>query len=357
MPVPATMPLIYLGNLTEVDTDEYDWDAENPNAILGTYSAFDTLLPVTVTNHDTNSDGTISDDENDEMGGTASDYVSYTLDGVTYTPQVDNSAVYSAQVTERDGTVETFNVVVFQMANGDTFVGDLGGNLDNREVREIQLLSEVASAYSGFSNNFSIANTAVCFCEGTRIRTICGYVPIEDLKPGATLKTIDNGYKLLIWIGGCYLARANKQAPVHIAKGALGRDLPHRALAVSPQHRLLVCSKVAQRMFGQPEVLIPAFRLVGLPGITRGPSDAPVTYWHILCDAHEIVDAEGALTETLFPGDMAQVIARQMWDADLKDMMGAPKHIEPARYIPAPQQQKRLIARLYQNQKAVLDRV
>lgn len=349
------MSLIYLGNLTEVDTNEFNWGAENPNAILGTYSAFDTMLPITITNHDTNFDGTISDDENDEMGGSATDYVSYTLDGVTYTPQVDNSAIYSAKITELDSTTATVNVVVFQMANGDTFVGDLGGTLDNLEIRQIELLSEVSSAYSGYSNDFSVSNTAVCFAEGTRIRTICGEVPVEELRPGAALKTRDNGYQLLLWIGGTYFASPGRQAPVLFDPGALGSGMPRRALMLSPQHRVLIRSPVARRMFGQDEVFLPAFRLAGLPGISRAPPGEPVVYWHLLCARHEIVEAEGAPVESLLPGPMARDIAKGAWDADLLQLAGMRGPVQAARLVPDAAQQKRLVMRLAQNRKSPVE--
>lgn len=345
------MSLIYIGNLTDIDTDESDFDAEDPNAILGTYSAFGGMLPVSVNNHDVNADGTISDDE-----GWTGDYVTYTIDGVAYSPEVDTSAIYSAEVTELNGTKSTTNLVVFQMTNGDTFLGELGGSgLSNKEVREVELLSHVGSDYSGYSSDFSISNVAVCFQEGTRLQTLCGEVPVENLGPGAFLKTRDNGYQAVRWIGGFFLERAGKQAPVHIAKGALGCGLPRRDLSVSPQHRILICSKVALRMFGTKEVFLPAFRLVGLPGIERGSAQAPVTYWHVLCKGHEVVEANGAPTETLYPGRMAQTVAFNALEADLLAMVDTTEPIAPARFIPDPPQQKRLVARLDQNRKSPLE--
>jgi hypothetical protein len=47
----------------------------------------------------------------------------------------------------------------------------------------------------------------------------------------------------------------------------LGANLPSSDLLVSQQHRILVSSKVVQRMFGTDEVLVSANSLIGMNGI------------------------------------------------------------------------------------------
>ena len=80
--------------------------------------------------------------------------------------------------------------------------------------------------------------------------------------------------------------------------------LPARDLLVSPQHRILVRSHIAQRMFGSHEVLIAAKQLLAINGIEQVAADT-VTYFHILFDAHEIVLSNGAETESLYTGAQA----------------------------------------------------
>jgi hypothetical protein len=53
-------------------------------------------------------------------------------------------------------------------------------------------------------------------------------------------------------------------------------------------------------LFGEPEVLVAATHLVGLPGVERLPPVA-VSYVHLLFDQHEIVCAEGAWSESFQP--------------------------------------------------------
>ena len=93
--------------------------------------------------------------------------------------------------------------------------------------------------------------------------------------------------------------------PVRIAVGALGGGLPRRDLMVSGQHRVLVRSRIASRMFESEEVLVAARHLIGMPGITVAQDLGTITYVHFLCDAHQVVLAEGAPVESLYPGPMA----------------------------------------------------
>ncbi len=81
--------------------------------------------------------------------------------------------------------------------------------------------------------------------------------------------------------------------------------LPLEDLLVSRQHRILVRSKIAERMFGEKEVLIPAIKLVELDGIDVATDIEGVEYFHMLFDQHEIVISNGAKSESLFTGPEA----------------------------------------------------
>ena len=76
-----------------------------------------------------------------------------------------------------------------------------------------------------------------CFTPGTHILTPLGEVPIEALKVGDTVLTLDRGPQPIRWIGRTEVAGRGRFAPVVIAKGTFGND---QALAVSQQHRLLL---------------------------------------------------------------------------------------------------------------------
>src|SRR5690606_41194845 len=65
------------------------------------------------------------------------------------------------------------------------------------------------------------------------------------------------------------LAMNPKLCPVRITAGALGNGMPEQDLMVSPQHRVLIRSKIALRMFNITEVLIPAIKLCDMDGIEQ----------------------------------------------------------------------------------------
>ncbi|GHC62679.1 Hint domain-containing protein [Neogemmobacter tilapiae] len=172
--------------------------------------------------------------------------------------------------------------------NGDPALGDNDGELDFYD------------AYQAY----------ICFVAGTLIDTPKGLVAVEDLRPGDLVWTLDHGAQSLRWVGRrdlslCDLMVNPELRPVSVQAGALGDGLPQRALHLSPQHRLLVRSAIAQRMAGQDEVLVAVKHLVGLPGIAAMRAFRPVTYVHLMFDRHEVVLAEGAPAESLFTGPEA----------------------------------------------------
>ena len=149
-----------------------------------------------------------------------------------------------------------------------------------------------------------------CFAAGTMIETDRGAVAVEALAEGDLVVTRDNGLQPIRWIGSRSLsarelAGNEKLRPIRIRAGALGHGVPAADLLVSPQHRVLVRSKIAQKMFGTDEVLVAAKQLCQIDGIDVAHDLAAVVYYHLLFDRHEVVISNGAETESLFTGPEA----------------------------------------------------
>lgn len=150
----------------------------------------------------------------------------------------------------------------------------------------------------------------VCFVRGTLIETEQGMRPIEELRAGDRVVTRDNGIKEIRWIGATRLcaktlAENPRLRPVRIRAGALGHNTPSTDLLVSPQHRIMVRSTIAQRMFGAMEVLVAAKQLCQLEGVDIAEDVTEVEYYHFLFDQHEVVNSNGAASESLFTGPQA----------------------------------------------------
>ncbi|WBU65144.1 Hint domain-containing protein [Paracoccus aerodenitrificans] len=141
-----------------------------------------------------------------------------------------------------------------------------------------------------------------CFVRGTLIRTQDGTAPVEELRPGQMVWTLDHGLQKILWLGirklnADELAQCPEWCPISLPVSAIdGSDSEHR-LNVSPQHRILVDSAIAETMFGKKQVLVPAKALLSLPGAKKDEQADSVEYWHILLEHHAILEADGVLTE------------------------------------------------------------
>ena len=143
--------------------------------------------------------------------------------------------------------------------------------------------------------------TVACFRHGTRIATPTGGRLVEALRIGDVVETA-TGPCAIRWLGhrgylSSLVARQRQLRPVRIRAGALGRNLPHRDLDLSPLHALLIDG-----------VLVPAATLVDHETIVRAPL-ADTAYVHIELAKPGIVFAEGAAAETFVDCD-----SRAMFD-------------------------------------------
>ncbi|MEM7732113.1 MAG: Hint domain-containing protein [Pseudomonadota bacterium] len=210
------------------------------------------------------------------------------------------------------------------------------------------------------TTTFSEIESVVCFAKGTLIATPKGDRAVEDLKVGDMVKTLDNGPQPILWIKGRELQNHDLHIkpnlrPIRIKAGALGPLMPRDDLMVSPQHRILVRSKIAIRMFDAAEVLVPAKKLLPLEGVEIAMDLHTVWYYHFKCAEHEVVDASGALAETLYLGPQAlEVMSPEALD-ELHAIFGE-EISEPAvmaRLVPPGRQINRLVERHVKNNKPI----
>ncbi len=156
-----------------------------------------------------------------------------------------------------------------------------------------------ASLADGTIANSPKIETIICFTAGTAIQTPMGERRIETLKPGDMVQTLDHGPRELRWIGSRTVPASGAFAPIRFARGSIGN---HRDLLVSPQHRMLCGGSLTQQYFGEAEILAPAMSLVDDLCVTIEYGGV-VTYVHMLFDEHEIVLANGAPSESFYPGN------------------------------------------------------
>ena len=187
---------------------------------------------------------------------------------------------------------------------GDTL--DFNGLIGFGDVTYTNTDPGVGGGLSGFATlgdgtvvNFDeIENVIICFTEGTRIATPRGVREIEDLEMGDLVVTRDHGLQPIRWVGKRTVPARGALAPIRFDPHVIGNE---RALYVSPQHRMLMQGVEASLLFGESEVLASAKHLVNGSTVTE-VHGGTVTYVHIMFDQHEIIYAEGAASESFYPG-------------------------------------------------------
>jgi hypothetical protein len=205
------------------------------------------------------------------------------------------------------GSVVSFNAdgTINVLSSGPLPQGEADILVINGTIHVISNQSGILRVYG--TDVVAVDPPPICFVSGTRIQTSRGQLKVEELRVGDLVLTLDSGYQPIRWIGSRKLdaidLRFNaKFRPIRIRAGALGDGLPKEDLLVSPQHRIMVRSRIARNMFGCSEVLVPAKQLLLIDGIDVAEDVTETGYWHFLFDKHEIVWANGAPSESLHTG-------------------------------------------------------
>jgi hypothetical protein len=143
------------------------------------------------------------------------------------------------------------------------------------------------------------------YTAGTLIDTPDGPRAVETLVAGDVVTTLANGSRPLRWVGRRRVSALELLAypifrPVDFAPGTVGNG---RSLLVSSQQRMLIDDWRAEVYFAEDRVLVAAQALVDDRTARMVLPEGGVDYVTLLCDRHEILLAEGALSESFHPGE------------------------------------------------------
>lgn len=290
---------------------------------------------------DQNNNGLINRFSNDSINGVD---IRASYPGDTVTVQLAN------------GTTQTITGVTFYLADGRQVFTPIDGS----QLPTATLVSTTWVSGQGSVTPAQLAPS--CFTPGTLIATERGQRRVEDLQRGDLVLSADRGLVPVVMthsrsLSAGHLREKPRHGPVLISAGALGGGLPERDLLVSPQHRMLVRSAVAARMFGEAEILVPACQLAGQLGIRRTEAPQGIEYIHILLDHHAVLFAEGAPSESLFLGEQVHetLSAREVdWLASHLPER-ARRSMQPARPLVRGRRLKQLLRRLESNAKPLLE--
>lgn len=171
------------------------------------------------------------------------------------------------------------------------------------------LYAQTASVtFSGDSSVTACDEDVICYAKGSLILTKQGYVPIENIKAGSMVVTkgkIDDGsfkeedlrLDHVLWISKFKVHHlTSKTRPICIKRNALGENSPFRDLYVSPEHGLIVNGQ-----------MIAAKKMVNGRTIYQDNECDSVEYYHLECDKHSGIFANGLLAETYLEGNNRHV--------------------------------------------------
>jgi len=136
-----------------------------------------------------------------------------------------------------------------------------------------------------------------CYCPGTLILTDRGEVPVEDLVIGDSVMTMSGAARPIKWIGwrgyaGRFMQGQKDILPICVKAGAIDDNVPRRDLWISPHHAMYLDG-----------VLIEAIDLVNGVTIAQAEEIERVEYFHIELESHDVLIAEGSLSESYVDDD------------------------------------------------------
>lgn len=266
-------------------------NSDTPNGTIFTYQPGFGAVVITV--DDTNGGGDVDVFNDDDTGNHS------IIDGAGL---VANGQVVESesliQIRALDGNGDPVGPVIdlYVFSQGGTTSDVWGFATDATLTPGVQY-----QKVDGSNNGDSLYVDFVCFARDALIRTPTGALPVQDIRPGDKVWTMGDPEAVVRWVGSKTIFATGAAAPVVFEVGAIGNTTP---LVVSQQHRVLLRNAQANVLFGEEEVLAPAHSLLGLKGV-RIAEGATVTYHHIMFGAHEIVESDGVLTESFYPGPTA----------------------------------------------------
>jgi hypothetical protein len=186
--------------------------------------------------------------------------------------------------------------------NDEFYLLDIDGNCN------LSPGTNIGSWDSWLPNTYYFATNVVCFVAGTQIRTPQGERAIETLQPGDLISTA-NGVKPVKFVSRNTRhfneLLAVGKSPIRVAASAFGAAGPSADLLMSPSHALCL-----------EGTLIEAAALLDYAGVSRVDEwqSQQLTYFNIELEQHELIWANGALTESYFSSYRSNGFSRQSWD-------------------------------------------
>ena len=205
------------------------------------------------------------------------------------------------------GVGDTIDLVGLSFVSGDTSAsivdtnGTLkvtdGTNTDTLTLTGVAQTQQFTATNDGTTSHGTLVEDLPCYCRGTLIATERGAVPVEALTIGDRVSTRAGALRPIKWIGrrsygGRFVMGRTDILPICFKAGSLDENVPSRDLWISPHHAMYLDG-----------VLIEAKDLLNGVSIVQAERVEKVEYFHIELESHDVIIAEGALSESFIDDD------------------------------------------------------
>jgi hypothetical protein len=202
-------------------------------------------------------------------------------------PQLGGASPYQA-------FVDITGAGIAEQGDASKALSQASGDASYQQVAD-SYVQDLAATLS--QDDLAAAHNVACYCPGTLIVTDRGEVAVEDLRIGDGVIVMSGLLRPIKWIGtrsygGRFIIGRKDLLPICFKPGSLGEGLPQRDLWISPHHAMYL-----------EGVLIEARDLVNGVSIVQAERVEKVEYFHIELDSHDVILAEGALSETFVDDD------------------------------------------------------
>lgn len=220
--------------------------------------------------------------------------------GLTYTFSV-NAQGHPFWIQTTTAPYNSSNVYNSGITNNGAQVGNIVFTVPSNAPNTLYYVCQYHSSMNGVINITDAVEPIVCYAKGTLILTSQGYVPIEYIKKGNKIVTkgeIKNNKNInptantkkkdVLWISSFKVKTLNSESrPICIKKDTFGENYPFVDLYVSPNHGLFI----DDNMFSSKD-------LVNGTTINQDMECDEVEYYHIECETHSAIFANGILAES-----------------------------------------------------------
>ena len=201
-------------------------------------------------------------------------------------------------------TIDLTHLALSAGAHADLEANNLLQITDGTAVFDLQLNPNQSFANEffhltgdGASGTNITENSVTCYCRDTLILTDRGERPVETLAIGDRVMTMSGALRPIKWIGrrsygGRFVLGQSHILPICFKAGSLGDNVPRRDLWVSPHHAMYL-----------EGILIESRHLVNGVSVVQARTVDQVEYFHIELDSHDVLIAEGALSESFIDDD------------------------------------------------------